>query len=251
MRNKIRLAILLFFFIVLSIVLHYKNKDSDTVEASQNNATATSTVSKITNIFKPEEPKTLVRLDVPYISEAPEGNWSGNWVNACEEATISMAAKFYAGDKEVSIANAKATLQKLFDIENKIYGNNRNTDAKQMLKLITDYSTFSATIKQNPTVDEIKDEIIAGHPVISLHRGFGLGNKNIPFLATGSSYHTIIVIGFDDVKKEFITHDPGDDKDGVGHRYDYDVFMNSLHNYDFSDNQADGVPTVLFTEPKK
>ncbi|MDB5204692.1 MAG: hypothetical protein JWP09_720 [Candidatus Taylorbacteria bacterium] len=250
MRNKIRLAILLTFFIILSIFLYHRSKVSETVKVARTTDATTTAVSKIVNIFKPEEPKTLVELAVPYISEAPEGNWSGNWVNACEEATISMAAKFYAGDKEVSVANAKATLQKLFDIENKIYGNNRNTDAKQMLKLITDYSTFSATIKQNPTVDEIKDEIIAGRPVISLHRGFGLGNKNIPFLATGSSYHTIIVIGFDDKTKEFITHDPGDDKDGVGHRYDYEVFMNSLHNYDFSDNQADGVPTVLFTKAK-
>ncbi len=250
MRNKIRLAILLTFFIILSIFLYHRNRVSLMVKANRTSNATTTAVTKIVNIFKPEESKTLVVLEVPYISEAPEGNWSGNWVNACEEATISMVAKFYAGDKEVSVANAKTTLQKLFDIENKIYGNNRNTDAKQILELITDYSTFTASVKQNPTIGEIKDEIIAGHPVISLHRGFDLKNPNIPFSPTKSSYHTIVVVGFDDVKKEFITHDPGDEKDGTNHRYSYNDFMFSLHDYNKVTDKTDGVPTALFTKAK-
>ena len=82
------------------------------------------------------------------------------------------------------------------------------------------------------------------------HRGFDLKNKNIPFLSTGSSYHSTVIVGFDDAKKEFIVNDDGDLTHGPGHVYDYTLFMNSLHDYDYSDNKADGPARVIFTSPK-
>lgn len=196
-----------------------------------------------------QSPNTITSflLPVPYISEAPEGDWSGDWVNACEEATIAMVDNYYKNGGEVSISHAKNYLQNLFAKENDLYGHNKNTDAHQILELINFFGSFKAEIKTNPTIENIKTELLDGRPIISLHRGFDLKNVNIPFSPTKSSYHTIVVVGFDDITSEFITHDPGDDKDGVNHRYSYSDFMFSLHDYNKDTDKTDGVATVLFT----
>lgn len=192
-----------------------------------------------------------ITLTVPYVSEAPEGIWSQPWANACEEASIMMIDQYYAGKKSVSVSEAKAYLQNLFDKEEILYNSSRNADSEEINKLAQDYTSFIGSIKRNPSLDEIKKEITEGRPVLSLHRGFDLKNPNIEFSPTLSSYHTMVVVGFDNDKKMFIVHDPGDEKYGEKHWYSYSVFMDSLHDYDEARNKADGIPTVIFTLPKR
>ena len=196
-----------------------------------------------------EEVKKVV-LSVPYISEAPRGIWSEPWVNGCEEASIAMVEKYYLGRESVSIEEAESFMQILFDAQDLLYGSNRNADSVRVARLISDYASFNGVIKDNPTLEEIKNELWQNHPVIAFHYGFALQNKNILFLATGSSYHNTVIIGYDDATREFIVNDSGDEIDGQNHRYSYDLFMNSLRDYDFSDNKADGPARVIFTSPK-
>ncbi|MFA6050637.1 MAG: C39 family peptidase [Candidatus Paceibacterota bacterium] len=194
--------------------------------------------------------KSKMTLQVAFMSEAPDGNWTNPWSNACEETVTLMADKYYAGKKSIGISEAKEYLINLFDKEEELFGTNRNSDSKQMLEIISKYANFKGEIKINPTADEIKKEIAAGRPVISLHRGFDLKNPNIEFSPTRSSYHTIIVVGYDDEKQAFITHDPGDEKDGEYLAYGYDLFMDSLHDYNVEDDKTDGPATVIFTSAK-
>ncbi len=205
---------------------------------------------------KPEAParesklKEKHILDVAFMSEAPDGNWTQPWSNACEETVTLMADKYYAGAKSIGISEAKAYLINLFDREEELFGTNRNTDARQMMEIITKYTGFKGKIVTDPTQGDIKKEIASGRPVISLHRGFDLKNPNIEFSPTLSSYHTALVVGYDDARSVFITHDPGDEVQGSNHEYKYDLFMKSLHDYNFSDNKADGPATVIFTSAK-
>ena len=60
----------------------------------------------------------------------------------------------------------------------------------------------------------------------------------------------MVIIGYDDEAKEFIVNDTGARKDGSNHRYDYELFMNSLHDFDFSVHKANGPARVIFTYPK-
>ncbi len=199
-----------------------------------------------------EQPlKNNMMLAVPFITEAPDNNWVNPWINACEEASITMVEKFYQGEESTSIAEAKEFMQMLFDVQNELYGSNHNTDALRTAFLINNYTSYSGTIINNPTIEDIKKEIGLGHPVITLHRGFDLENPNIPFLATGSSYHMLVIKGFDDINRQFITNDDGDFESGNGRRYEYSLFMNSLHDYNFVDNLANGPARVIFTSPKK
>lgn len=203
-------------------------------------------LSQITNLQIPKQ----VILGVPYINEAPDGKFSGNWKDACEEASMIMVEKYYSGIKTVSINEAKNAMQKLFDYEDKIYGSNHNSDAIRTVEIIENNLSYNAEIKTNPTIRDIKNQIAKKQPVISLHYGFDLKNPNIPFAVNGSYYHMMVVVGYDDAIKEFIVHDDGDQKNGANYRYGYDLFMNSLHDYVFATDTTTGPARVIFTSKK-
>lgn len=194
--------------------------------------------------------KENVLLSVPFTSEVPNGAWTGPWKNGCEEASITMVEKFYLGITKLSKAGARGVMSKLFDWETKNFGFNADTDAEHTAKIINDYSSFDAATKRNPTLADIQAELDAGHPVISMHYGFGLNNPLIPFRRAGSSYHMMVIVGYDDARQEFIVNDVGNDKSGFNYHYKYSVILGSLHDFNYSDKKANGVPTVLFTSPK-
>ncbi|MFA5076726.1 MAG: C39 family peptidase [Patescibacteria group bacterium] len=193
-----------------------------------------------------------VYLAVPYINETLDSAWTGPWKNACEEAVITMVEKYYLGDKTVTKEEAREFMQMLFDKQDELWGTNFNADAARMAQLIDDYTSYGAKVVDDPTLESIKVELQNNQPIIALHYGFDLKNSNIPFmpLPRGTSYHTTVIIGYDDKTKEFITNDPGDTVNGPNHRYDYDLFLNSLHDYSFSTKQADGPARVIFTSSK-
>lgn len=233
-----------FYIIVLVTLLAFGFLIFRINKSNQNNETLSPIIN---DNIKP----TKVLLEVPYINEAPDGNFSGNWKNACEEASMTMVEKYYLGEKFVSVKEAMTSMQTLFNIQDRIYGSNVNADAQMITDLINNYLSYKATLKTNPTIDEIRKELVLKHPIISLHYGFDLHNPNIPFAIHGSYYHAMVIIGYDDTTKEFVTNDDGDQKYGTNHRYEYDLFMNSLHDYNFSLNKTNGLPSVIFTNPNK
>jgi uncharacterized protein YvpB len=233
-----------FFLVILAVVgLEFLTFYSDPKPVK------TVTVATSTSKVAPKAPVKKIRevLAVPYVSEAPENIWKGSWVNACEESSIMMVDEYYKGTLAVSTSSAKAYLLNLFAVQRKLYGSDANSDSARMITMIENQANFDAETITYPTIEEIKAEIDAGRPVISLHRGFDLRNPNVPFLATGSSYHTIVIFGYDDLAQNFITHDPGDQYTGRNYLYSYDTIMNSLHDYNHVTHLADGVPTVIFT----
>jgi uncharacterized protein YvpB len=211
---------------------------------------------EVANGFSPlkgsEAVLSQVTLSVPYINEAPDDNWVGPWKNACEDASMAMVENFYLGKTTVKISEAKNFMIAMFTRQSKLWGSNADADASRTARLINDYTVYNAIIKDNPTVEEIKKEIQQKRPVISLHYGFDLKNKNIPFVPAprGSSYHMMVIIGYDDDTREFITNDTGDRITGKEHRYGYDLFINTLHDFIFTQRQANGPARVIFTYPK-
>lgn len=191
-----------------------------------------------------------VTLDLPYINESPDGSWTGPWKNACEEASIAMVEHFYLGKRQAVIKESMAFMTTLFTKQNQIWGSNADSDANRTAKLINDFTSYNASIKDEPTIEEIKKELQQKRPVIAPVYGKTLANPNTPFLASGSYYHMIVIVGYDDTTKEFICHDNGDAKTGTNYRYAYDVLMDSLHDFDFTLRKANGPARVLFTYPK-
>ena len=76
-------------------------------------------------------PSQWVIEGVPYIAETPDGVWTGPWKNACEEASIAMVEFFYSGKVTVTKDEAKTYMSNLFEIEDRLWGQNANSDAAQ------------------------------------------------------------------------------------------------------------------------
>ncbi|HEY4505988.1 MAG TPA: C39 family peptidase [Candidatus Paceibacterota bacterium] len=194
----------------------------------------------------------VVILPVPFIRQTPDGDWSYPWNNACEEAVIMMAERFYQGDTRETISGTETRelLPPLFKIQEKIWGSNKDSNAERTLRIIKEFDgAFDATIKTNPTLEELKAELKAGHPIISLHYGIGLDNPEHIYVKNGSGYHMILLVGYDDDTREFLANDP-EGPSGRNWRYSYDTIMETLGDYNHQTYKVEDTPTVLFTQPR-
>lgn len=193
----------------------------------------------------------FVSLPVPFYWEIPDGVWVPPWSGACEEASIVAAEGYYLKKPKEIIKReeAKETMFPLFGIEKTLFGYNIDTDAKETARLINDYASFDAVVIDNPKLEEIKNELREGRPVISMHYGLDLENPRHRFRAGGSSYHVMTLVGFDDKKQEFLVND-SELSDGIDLRYKYDIILTTLHDFDHTTKKANGPARVLFTRPK-
>lgn len=188
----------------------------------------------------------IIKLPVPFIAEVIDDMWVAPWNNACEESAITMVDQYYLGVKTISAQKSRDLLWPLFDIQDKLFGKNNNTDAEETARLANLKMSFKATVVNNPTIEQIKEEIRQNRPVITMHYGFDLNNPALRFRREGSSYHTLVLSGFDDEKSEFIVQDSGN-INGLDFRYKYDIVMNTLHDFNHADNKANGPPRAIFT----
>lgn len=194
----------------------------------------------------------ITNIPVPFIWEIPDGVWVKPWNNACEEASIMMIDQFYRGRKEENVGRveSKNLMTPLFAIEDRLFGSNSNTDATRTLKVIQDYTNFDGELKFHPTASDITAELALGHPVISFHYGYDLNNPHHRFRRGGSSYHVMVITGFDDKKQLFYANDT-ELKGGLDYPYAYDTIMASLHDFNHTTRKADGEPVVIFTRSKR
>lgn len=187
--------------------------------------------------------KTLV-LSVPYASQVPFGNWVAPFDEACEETSAIMVQAYYNGKKTLVATDVRKKIQTIVAWENTAFGDNTDTSASQTQKFIQQTLSFDTTIHTNPTIDDIKKELRASHPVISFHNTHKLYRTS--FLR--GTYHVVVIIGYDDITEEFIIHDPARTNQ---HRFLYTSVMDSLRDFNVKNKLPDGTPTVLFTAPKK
>lgn len=174
-----------------------------------------------------ELPKKVI-LPIPFLCQAPFGNWSQPWQDACEEAAIIMAMKYVKGEP---ITKRSGNLEILDLIEFQVvkYGGHYDLTASQTLKLIKDYYKYEkAEISYDIKVEDIKKNLVKGNVVITPMAGRLLGNPY--YTPPGPAYHMMLFKGYDDYKGEFITNDAGTRR-GKDYRYKYTVAYNSIHNW--------------------
>ena len=175
-----------------------------------------------------------VKLSVPYTTQVLDGKWVDPWRNACEEASMMMVDEYYRGEPggKITKARAKNLLLPFFTLENKLFGSNSDTNATRTAKVIDQHTSYNANIVRSPSLEDIKTEIEAGRPVITLHYGFPLKNTNLHFRRIGSSYHMMVITG-------------------LNHRYTYDNLLGTLGDFDHSTKKVNReIPTAIFTSPK-
>lgn len=180
-------------------------------------------------------------IDVPFTSQAPTGNWSEPWKNACEETSIYMVSSFYADDA-IKRDQAIKRIKEIIAAKNEEF----NVSADESLEKISELikllgMPWTTEIVQNPSIEDIKKQLASNQPIIA-----PVFAPALHYAAGGPDYHVMVMTGYDDKTSEFIVNDPAL-KNGKGIRFKYDVFMKAIHDLN-SKNYTAGTKALLFTK---
>ncbi len=189
------------------------------------------------------EPRTRT-LDVPFTSQAPDGNWNEPWQNACEETAIAMVDAFYAGEVGLPPREAAHDILRIFNVKNDRLGSSADESVETMARLVAELGLdWQAHVVLDPTVEALEAEVDAKRPVIIPVFAPTLRNK--VYEVGELDYHVVVLIGYDETRNEFIVHDPGT-ASGQGLRFSYEVLMDAMHDL-HPENYRIGRKAVVFT----
>lgn len=231
--KAIGLIVVVVLFVLGVAYLSLKNKDTEHYFADDNDLVFFSTKNLPQNTANPAAsesdatPESLPSkklLQVAFAAQAPFGDWSEPYENACEEASI-ITVEHYLKDQGLSKSEMKTEIDVSVDWQIKNWGQHVDLNASETLKLATDYFKLRGKLIESVTAQAIKQEIVAGYPVIVPTAGRKLGNPN--FRGAGPEYHMLVIKGYDDNQGVFITNDVGTRK-GESYIYKYDVLMNAI-----------------------
>lgn len=166
------------------------------------------------------------RLELPvlFAQQAPFGNWDAAHEEACEEASMIMAEKYFTKQK-LDETIMEQELQKILAWESE-NGYAVDLTAEETVYILKQYYGLDARISREVTVDRIKYELAQGNLIIIPAAGRDLKNPN--FKRPGPIYHMLVIKGYNGT--QFITNDPGTRK-GNGYRYAYNVLINAIHDW--------------------
>ena len=196
-------------------------------------------------LFLPAVARAATNLDVPFTPQAPHANWQQPWFDACEETTIAMVDRYYRGETFLSKDNAADNILHAWLLKELIYGPSYDEEAAKIAGIINSYYPWEAYVVDAPSIDQIKEELHAGRPVIAVLSGKELYN---PYFADGGPpFHTAVISGYDDERKVFITQEPGTRR-GEDFEYSYDLLMAAMHDF-VPGAIRSAPPRAVFTRP--
>lgn len=166
------------------------------------------------------------KLDVPYTSQAPKRQWNDDtYENGCEETSLMMVNKYY--QKEGLDADIATTeIKDMVDWQKSNWGAHKDLTVWQVIDLADEYygPIYKSKVYTNPTENELKKEISAGHPIIITSMSHSLGN---PYFGPNDAYHMLVLTGYDG--DTFIANDPGvNPGQGLDYKYTYAVIDRAM-----------------------
>lgn len=167
---------------------------------------------------------------VPFTAQAPFGNWADQrQQHGCEEASALMAIK-WARQQSLTKEIALKEITKLADWLKKKHGESRDSSAQDTVNWIfKEYFKYDKVqLKKMATLNDIISELAKGNLIVAPMNGQLLRNPN--FKQPGPERHMLVIIGFDPIKKQFITNDPGT-RNGANYRYNYTTLYNAIRDY--------------------
>ena len=206
-----------------------------------------------TTVPKTEKPSAVplapeLNLAVPFTSQAPTGDWSEPFQDSCEEASVLMVHEFYAGNtsKVIDLTVANQGLLDLVAHENKLFGNYIDTTVLETAQFAESmYGYTKSDVIENPTIEQIKERLNLGEPVLVPAAGKLLNNPY--FTYPGPEYHMLVVRGYTKTN-QFIVNDPGT-KHGQAYLYPFDTLMNAMHDWNKNGDITNGRKAVLVLHP--
>jgi hypothetical protein len=241
--------ILLILFVAVLVFGYFVNRKYGNL----NPQISTSPSSNLTTESTPSaEPLEVSPVAIPnnysisgfsFQSQAPLGNWDALHEEACEEASLILV-KYWLDDKGLSAQQMESEIQAVVSWETQ-NGYPMDVTTKQLVAVAKSYYRLdNLSVINNATIDKIKQEIAAGHPVIVPAAGRDLGNPN--FTAPGPVYHMVVAIGYEG--NNIIVQDVGTRK-GDHYKYNSTIFFNAIHDWAGSaDKIESGAKNVIVVE---
>jgi hypothetical protein len=180
--------------------------------------------------------KITILLDVPFVTQAPLGEWSDSkQQDGCEETAVLMAMAWVKGEK-LSPQSAKKDIVAMADWQTKNYGNFVDTNAQDTAdRLIKGYFKYDKVkVVEFKKVDQITEALKSGQLVLVPTNGRKLKNPN--YKQPGPLTHMLVVRGYDGVSDEFITNDSGTRK-GELYRYPTVRIFEAAQDYPTGDHE--------------
>jgi len=177
-----------------------------------------------------ENGANLVLIDVPFLAQAPFGQWSDPiYQNACEEASLLMAILWVNRVKSISKEEATLELKKFADFEIEKYNNFYDHSMADTGQLMRDYFEYdNIEYRENIVAEDIINQLLNGNLVIVPINGQIL--KNPFYTPPGPAEHMLLIIGYDWTTEEFITNDAGT-RQGEKYRYDQTILWEAIRDY--------------------
>lgn len=178
-----------------------------------------------------ENKDNTILLSVPFVSQAPLGDWSDpRQQDGCEEASVLMAIAWTEGRDFITTNEALETIILISDYELEKYGSFHDTSASSTVeRIFNDYFDYdNVQVQYDIAVEDIIAELQKGNLVIAPFDGQKL--NNIYYTPPGAERHMLVIIGYDFDTNEFITNDPGT-KRGAGYRYPRDILFSAIRDY--------------------
>jgi hypothetical protein len=207
---------------------------SEIKSKSEKISDTTTTIDKALPLF--------IHNEVPFIAQAPYGDWSDQrFQDGCEEASMIMAAHWLS-KQTLDVHSATQEILRLTDWEIDTYGTYRDTSAEDTVKILRDYFSIDSELWYTLTIADMKEIMANGGVILTPTNGAVLDN---PYYTSPPDHHMIVLVGYDDMSKEFITNDPGT-KRGEAFRYKYQTVIDASQNYPTGDHVTTDTRTPAF-----
>ncbi len=234
--------LILLIFIFIFFLLFPKKLTKEKIESKITQTTtkieaALSREVALRNFGETEGLNSKHLIETVFIQQAPKKNWDQPWQDACEEASLLTVDYFYKNINSVTIQTNHDDLLKMIEFEEN-QGYSHDLNINQMSLVAQNYLGYQTKVIENPTVEDIKKYLVQNIPVIITANGKTLYEENKHFNSGGPYYHSLVILGFNDDKQQFIVHDVGT-KSGAYFKYSFNLLMESIHDFPSSLKKED------------
>ncbi len=167
-----------------------------------------------------------VTLGVPFYMQAPDNKRVLPWTEACSEANLVLAA-YYIQNKVLTKDQFKKDILAMTKVQDKFFDTYIEIPMVELKKLYDRFYPKIGTSKiiENPTIEQIKEELSQGNIVIVPTAGKELNNPY--YLEYAPRFHTVLIRWYDD--KYFYANDVGISR-GENFPYLQEVIMEANHD---------------------
>lgn len=157
-----------------------------------------------------------------------------------------MADAFNKGNKTTTlpVAETKQQIKEMVDWQLTRFGSHKDIGLDEMAIVAKEYMNYSqVTVKHNATLEDIRNELRRGKPVIVPAAGRLL--KNPHFTSPGPIYHVFIITGFEG--SNFIVNENGT-RHGRSYVYSASTLESAIHDYRPGEQIVDGDMAYMILE---